>query len=224
MHSSEENRSEHSDLACKGPKPPASRRGPVVVGARHSCPPQINILHVHQEAYPWKVCKRVVIPQRTLTNGTRSERGCFKVVLGTARSSPVKRSSLVNLPSWWPEATSAQTSSRRRKRTWLREAAPRRHLGMSLPRPLRDARGPRPRWVFAHGGCPTGHSQLIAWSRATRPVPIRRGCRVSGSALQQTWELSVPLAARGKDHCCQAKERRVRTRARRACHWPGERG
>jgi len=30
----------------------ARLRGPIVVGARHSCPPQINILHVHQEAYP----------------------------------------------------------------------------------------------------------------------------------------------------------------------------
>jgi len=30
---------------------------------------------------------RVVILQRTLTSGSRSERGCFKVMLDTARSS-----------------------------------------------------------------------------------------------------------------------------------------
>lgn len=87
---------------------------------------------------------------------------------------------IVNLPSWRPAATSAQTSSRRRRRTWPRH---RLDLDMSLP-------GARSGCLHA-ADAPRGYRSLAAHraiEERSRPVPHSiRGCRVGvgGSALQR---------------------------------------
>jgi len=102
----------------------------------------------------------------------------------------------VNLPSWRPAATSTQTSSRRRRRTWPREAV-RRHLGMSLlfatlanpdeclhaadvPRVTRNSSRDRER--------PIGlHSTRMSRRRIRAPADVR-----TVSAVSRTREESSP--------------------------------
>jgi len=126
----------------------------------------------------------------------------------SGRDSPL----LASLPSWRLVATSMQTSNRRRRRTWPREAA-------SPDMSLSDAGSPSGvsgPWMILQTGCGSTGSQLIARSAARSPFE-----RDSHDLVDQPGTVVAVSAACKRDH---RHHRCVRSRARRACHWRARTG